>query len=133
MSTMSDWVAAVSRELGLDEPTDVDLILGVAADAAERIKRLVPPPTQQPSSLSGRGSPQPERPHLCGELAPHARVRRVLDEPPGLLALVRAHSSASPCSVTTTLGWNDVTGSSTSGTIADRSARGCHDRSTITA
>ena len=36
-------------------------------------------------------------------------------------------------SVTTAVGWNEVTGSSTMGTIVEQSARGCHDRSAITA
>ena len=42
-------------------------------------------------------------------------------------------SGATPCSVTTAVCWNDVTGSSTSGTIVDTSALGCQDRSAIRA
>ena len=38
-----------------------------------------------------------------------------------------------PCSVTTAPCWNDVTGSSTSGTIVETSARGCQLRSAMNA
>ena len=40
---------------------------------------------------------------------------------------LRPRIQASTCSVTTAVCWYDVTGSSTSGTIVEQSARGCHD------
>ena len=41
--------------------------------------------------------------------------------------------SAVPCSVITADIWNDVTGAVTSGTIVEVSARGCQERSPISA
>jgi hypothetical protein len=42
---MDEWTAAVQRELGLDLPVDVDLILDVARVAAHNVARPAAPVT----------------------------------------------------------------------------------------
>jgi hypothetical protein len=42
---MDEWTAAVQRELGLDLPVDVDLILDVARVAAHSVARPAAPVT----------------------------------------------------------------------------------------
>lgn len=73
MSTMSDWVAAVSAELGLDGAADVDLILEVAADAAHGVARPAAPVTTYLLGVAvGRGADPAEAAEQIKRLVPPA-------------------------------------------------------------
>jgi hypothetical protein len=51
------WVAAVSRELGVDGAVDVDLLLDVARDAAHNVERKSAPVTTYLLGVAvGRGA-----------------------------------------------------------------------------
>jgi len=51
------WVAAVSRELGVDVPVDVDLLLDLARDAAHNVERKSAPITTYLLGVAvGRGA-----------------------------------------------------------------------------
>jgi hypothetical protein len=51
------WVAAVSRELGVDVPVDVDLLLDLARDAAHGVERKSAPITTYLLGVAvGRGA-----------------------------------------------------------------------------
>ena len=51
------WVAAVSRELGVDGAVDIDLLLDVARDAAHNVERKSAPVTTYLLGVAvGRGA-----------------------------------------------------------------------------
>lgn len=74
VSTMSDWISAVSSELGLDGGADVDLVLLVAADAAHGVTRPAAPVTTYLLGVAvGRGADPAEAAE---------RIRRLVAQEP---------------------------------------------------
>jgi hypothetical protein len=68
---MSDWISAVSSELGLDDGADVDLVLRVAADAAHGVTRPAAPVTTYLLGVAvGRGADPAEAAERIRRLVP---------------------------------------------------------------
>lgn len=75
MSTMSDWISAVSSELGLDAGADVDLVLQVAADAAHGVTRPAAPITTYLLGVAvGRGADPTEAADRIRRLVPEGHA-----------------------------------------------------------
>lgn len=70
MSTVDDWVAAVSDALGLTDDVDVPLLLDVARDAAHSVARPAAPVTTYLLGLAvARGTDPTKAAETLAELA----------------------------------------------------------------